>query len=103
DRHDVLALREDPRQGELSGRAAFAGGEVLEPIGDREVFGKILALKARRSPAIVVFREVFEPLNLSSEKAPTQRTVSDKSDAEFATRRQHVVFWIARPQGVLRL
>ena len=65
DGHDVLVLGQHPCQRQLSRLAAFLFRDFLDSTNQGEIFLKVLTLKARRESAVVVFRKIFEPGELS--------------------------------------
>lgn len=46
DRHDALALRQDPRDGELRGTDALLGCELLQRVDEALVLGAVLSVRA---------------------------------------------------------
>src|ERR1051326_4735696 len=81
---DVVTAEEDPGEGELRGLAAFLLGDLLDAMDKVEIFLEIFSLETRRVAAVVIGGEIFEAMELSSEKSAAERTVSDEADAEFA-------------------
>ena len=104
DRHDIVALRQSPRQSELSGRAFFLDGEFLHFMDEVEIFLEVLSLKARRVATVIVSGEIFVALELSRKKSAAERAVSDEADAELAAGFEDSVgFRIARPERIFGL
>ena len=54
DRHDVLALVQQPRERQLRRRAVELGGDLLEALDPRQVALAVSALEARQARAEVV-------------------------------------------------
>src|SRR5690606_3627271 len=99
DGDDVLALRKHPGERQLSRRNAFLLRDLLDLLDQIQVALEVLALKARRAPAIVVFRQVLEPLEPARQEPAPQGTVGDEADAQFAYRIEHaVLLHVARPE-----
>ena len=103
DRHDVLALRQHPRERELGRRALLPPRDLLDVRHQVEVLLEVVALEARGVPAVVVGREVVEGAEPAGEEAAAQRAVGDEADAELAAERQDLVLGVARPERVLGL
>src|SRR5919107_1635771 len=60
-RHDVLAAREYPSDGDLRDRDALLLGDLVQGLDEVEVVLEVLALKARRVPAEVVGGQLLVP------------------------------------------
>lgn len=86
DGKDVVSLRQQPRQGQLSRRDALASGNAPNLVRQRQVLSKILLGEARQSPAEVVFGKVVRGLDLPRQHASSQGTVSDNRNAELPGR-----------------
>jgi hypothetical protein len=56
-RHDVVPLREHPRDGDLGGRRAVIVGDRSQRVDEREVALHVAGLEARRAAAEVARRE----------------------------------------------
>jgi hypothetical protein len=102
-RHDVVAAREQPRDGELRRCASFAFRKRLHAFDDREVLLEVLSLKARMEAAEVIGRQILGGLSAPGQESASQRTVGDEADAELTTGRQQSLLGIACPQRILRL
>src|SRR5205807_3213471 len=85
DWNDVVALREHPCQRELRRRAFLFASNFFDALYDIEIALKIVALKSRRRPPVVVLRNVFRLLNLTGQESTTKRRVRNKTDSELAT------------------
>src|SRR5580704_6820210 len=75
-RDNVRSLRQQPSEGKLARGAILFLRERLNLCNEVEIFLKILSLKARRIPSIVVFVKIFKLLELSREKSAAERTVA---------------------------
>src|SRR2546421_6748861 len=100
---DVFALRQDPGQGELRGRATFFPSDLAHLANEIQIALKIFSLKPRGSPPVVVLRQVFKAFDLAGQESATERGIGDKTDAELAANTEHFLFWIARPERIFRL
>src|SRR5437762_8945181 len=97
-RHDVVALRQHPRQCEL-GRGAFVlRGDLLDLSDELEILPEILTLKARVLSPEVIGGEIFDTLDLPGEKPAAKRAVGDEADAEHPERVEQAVFGVAGPE-----
>ena len=94
---------EQPRDGELAGRDALLGSDLLHALDEVEVALEVLALEARVGPAEVVLGEIVGRRDLAGEEAAPERAVGDEADAELADRREDLVLGVARPERVLGL
>ena len=103
DRHDVVALGQEPRQGELARRDVSLGGDFLHPLDQREVLLEVLALESRRLAAPVSLGNVLGALEPAGEEASSQRAVGHKPDAQLANRGQDLLFRVAAPERVFGL
>ncbi len=65
DRNDVLTLRKQPGEGELTGSAFLFLGNGLDAANQVEILLKIFSLESRRIPAIIVGRKILEALDLT--------------------------------------
>ncbi len=64
---------------------------------------EILSLKPRRVPAIIIFFQIFEPLDLTGQEASSQWTVRHKTDSQLPAGRKYFILHIPAPKRVLRL
>ena len=103
DGDDVVALGEDPCEGELGRGAAEFGGDGFYGFGEVEVAGEVFALEAGVVLAPVVFGDVGGGLKASGEESAAEGRVGDEADAELAAGGEDFVFWIAGPEGVFGL
>src|SRR5262245_44373716 len=67
-RHDVLPLRQYPRQGKLARRAALGRCELLDLPDQVEVLLEVFALEAGRVAPVIVGRQVVECFELSRQE-----------------------------------
>src|SRR6185295_8033721 len=58
DRQDVVALRQEPRQRELTGLHALLLRDLLDPMDERKVVVEVLLLKPRMLAAAIVGRKI---------------------------------------------
>ena len=63
DRDDVVALRENPGERKLRGRAFFLARNFFAAFHQVEIALEILALKSWRGAAVIVLRQIFEALD----------------------------------------
>ena len=96
--HDVLALGQQPGEGELGGGALFLAGQFLHPVHELQVAGKVFALEPGRVPAEVVGGEVVSRADLAGQEAAAQRAVGHKTDPQFLEHRKDLGFGFAFPQ-----
>src|SRR2546426_425213 len=103
DRYDILALRQQPGEGELRRSAALLPRDRFHPRHQVEVSLEVLPLKARVVAAPVVRGEVLEAADLPGEEPAPERAVGHEPDPELAARGQDLVIGGARPQRILGL
>src|SRR5581483_4740409 len=103
DRHDVVALGEHPRKRQLRGRRALFRRELFDFRDELEVLREVLALETGRLAAKIVRSEIFEALDFARQKAATERTVGDESDAELPAGRERSILRIPGPEGIFGL
>ena len=103
DGEDVVAQGEEPGESELGGRAAFAGGELLDVVGEGEVLGEGIALEAGAEATPVGGVEVFKGAETTGEESAAEGAVGNEGDAEFAGCGEELGFGIAGPEGVFGL
>jgi hypothetical protein len=101
--HDVLALREHPGQRELRRSAPLLARESFDAIEQREVLVEILALEARRLPAVVVLRHVGARLEAPGQKAAPERAMGDEADAELPAAGESFLLGLQAPQRIFGL
>ena len=102
-RHDVITLRQDPREGQLCGSDALFRRDCFEHVDETEVGGEVVALETWTRSAKVACFDVVGAGEPPGKKAAAQGRVRDEAHAELATRRQNGVLRIARPQRVFAL
>src|SRR2546427_10420066 len=103
DRYDILALRQQPGEGELRRSAALLPRDRFHPRHQVEVSLEVLPLKARVVAAPVVRGEVLEAADLPGDEPAPERAVGHEPDPELAARGQDLVLGVARPQRILGL
>jgi hypothetical protein len=81
DRNDILALRKQPGEGELTGHAFLLFGNELDAANEVEILLKILSLESWRIPAKVVGRKILETLDLASKKTAAKRAIRNECDS----------------------
>jgi len=96
-------LRQEPRQRDLRGGRALLATDLFQETDHGLVRLPGLRRKTRQGAAIVVAAEGRGLVDLAAEKAPAQRTVGDKADAQFLAGRQHLRFGLTLPEGVFAL
>src|SRR3954468_4380077 len=99
---DVIALRQQPRQGDLGGGGAGLVGDRLHLVGDGEVAPEVLAGETRVGRPEVVRSEVALRPDGAGQEPVAERRVGDQADAELPEQRQRLLL-VAGPQRVLRL
>src|SRR2546423_6900018 len=97
-RHDVVTLRQHPRQCELGRCAIVLFGDFLDASDEIEVLLKILARKARVLPAEIILGEIFYAFDLAGQKSATERTVGDEANVERSEGLEQAIFGIAAPE-----
>jgi len=68
-----------------------------------EVLLEVFSLEARRIPAVIVRRKIFEAFDLTGEKAAAERAIGNEGNSQLTGCRQDFIFRIAAPQRVFRL
>ena len=97
DRHDVVALRQDPGERQLRRRATFLFRDLPDAINEGQVPGQIITLESRRGAAVVIGREIIECLDLTSEEAATERAIGYETDAEFTAGWEDLILGVPAP------
>ena len=97
-RNDVGTLSVHPGERKLCRRAALRLREFSKFSNQIQVLLKILSLKPRGSAPVIIWREIFESLELASKKSASQRTIGNEADAQFAAGSKNFVLRIASPQ-----
>src|ERR1043166_1995373 len=103
DRHDVVAARQQPAQGQLRRRTALLARDLLDLADEVQVLLEVRSLKPGRAAAEVAGGQVVELLEPAREKPASQRAVGHEPDAQRPAGRQDVVLRIPTPERVLRL
>jgi hypothetical protein len=103
DRHNIFALRQHPREGQLRGCASLLASHLFDSRRELDVALKIVTLESRRVSAHIIGRKIFKALELAGEKAASQRAIGNEADAELAANTQDAVLGIAGPKGVFVL
>src|SRR5712675_508473 len=97
-RHDVVSLREHPRQRELRRGTLVLLRDFLDPRDQLEVLLEVLALKTRVLSPEIVLREIVDFLDLPREKSTAKGTVGDKADIQQPQCVEQSILGIARPE-----
>src|SRR6516162_3193369 len=97
-RHNILPLGEHPGERELRRLHALPDGDLLHAAEKFEVPDEIIALKAGIGAAPVIRGQNLNALDLAGQESATERTVGNKSDSEFATDGEDLIFGISGPQ-----
>src|SRR4051812_19941685 len=84
DRGDVVALGEQPGQGDLCRGGPRIGGDGLDLVDDAQVALEVLSGEARVGLAPVVVGEVCDGADLAGEEAVPERRVGHEADAQLA-------------------
>src|SRR3954471_10316527 len=103
DGHDIVALRQYPRDRQLRGSHTFASRDLFDAVDEVEIAFEVFALEARRLAAVIGRFEVVDRLETSGEEAAADRRVGDEADAQLAHGRQNLVLGIAAPERILGL
>ncbi len=103
DGDDVLALGQQPRQGQLRGRAALGLGGLDQRPDQGGVGFQIAVVEARMVPAPVGLGEVAGGGDGPGQHAPAERRIGHEADAQLAADRQDVVLHEAAPQRIFGL
>lgn len=90
DRDDVLALREEPREGHLPSRRTVLLPDRLQPVREPEDVGKVLLRVPRDHQPKVARLEVLRAFVLPREQPAAERGVRDDRDAQLPRRPQYV-------------
>src|SRR4051794_35844911 len=98
DRHDVVALRQDPGERELPGGDALLLGELADLRREALVALEVVTGEARVVAAEVTLVELVGVREPSGEESAPDRRVGDQADPEVAQRRQDLGLHVARPQ-----
>ena len=101
-RHDVVAARLHPGEGELRGGRALLSRDLAERLDQRDVLGKILGGKARLAGADFA-RRVLGRLGAVADEAAGEHAIGDQRDAELAQGRQDVALDAAAEQRIFDL
>ena len=83
-RGDVVALGEQPGQGDLCRGGVRLGGDGLDLVDDAQVALEVLAGEARVGLAPVVVGELLERADLAGEEAVTEWRIGNEADAQRA-------------------
>src|SRR3954466_3230514 len=96
--HDIVALRQHPRERQLSCCCVLFFRDLLNPGYQVQVSLEILSLEPRRLPPVIVGGEIVEALKLAGQESASQGAVWDESDAKLAASGQNFVFRVAGPK-----
>src|ERR1051326_7943127 len=99
---NVVTLGQHPGQGKLRGATLLLSRDLFDFRHQIKVLLEVFSLKARRHAAEIVGGQVFKALELSSQKAASERAIGHKADAQFAYGGQNFILGIALPQRILR-
>src|SRR5207302_1399469 len=103
DGHDVLSLREQPRERELRRSAALLRRDLAHPLHELQVPLEILTLEPRMVAPVVVRRQVLVPLEAPGEEPAAERAVGDEPDPQLPHGGQDLLLHVPAPERVLRL
>src|SRR6185503_10489512 len=84
-RHDVVALREQPGEHELRHRDPLVACDRRERIEQTEVAFEVFALEARHRQTDVLWRQHGNVSQLASQESATERTERYQRDSQLAT------------------
>ena len=94
DGSDVVALSEEPGQGNLSGGSSSLAGDCLDFGDDAQIAGEVLANEPRVRLTPVVVGNIVHRVDLTSKESMTQGRVGHEADAEFTQECQQLVLGI---------
>src|SRR5713226_4000875 len=97
-RDDVVSVCEYPSVRQLCCGATLVSGDRFNTPDQFEVARKVIVLEPRRYSSVVVLGKVLVALDLACKKSATQRTVSDKRNAQFPHRSQNFVLRLPTPE-----
>jgi hypothetical protein len=95
DRHDVVALGQQPGNRELASSRPLLVGQPLQLCHHSQVAGKVLALEAGKVAAQVVRREVVGAGELPGQQAAAERGEGDEADVQLADGGQQLALGVA--------
>src|ERR1022692_2403695 len=98
DRHKVFPLRQHPSQRQLRRLAPFLFRNLLHAPHEIEILLKILSLKPRTIPPVIILWQIFEAPKLPRQEPASQRAISHKADPQLATGSQYLSLGVPRPQ-----
>src|SRR3989442_355192 len=102
-RSDVVALREQPGQGNLCRCRSDLSGNGSNLLDGAQIALEVLAREARVGLAPVVVGELLGRADLAREEAVAERRVGNESNTQLAQQRQQFGLRVSGPQGVLGL
>jgi osmotically inducible protein OsmC len=76
-RHDIVALRQQPSERQLARRASLAAGNIGDAMNQSQVRRKILRGKPRMSPPRIGLRQAFRFFDDARHQAAAERGISD--------------------------
>lgn len=106
DRENIVALTQQPRDGQLPRRAAPRRSYISHRIDDRKVLGEVLLREPRVQSTVIICLKVGRVSNLPREHTARQRRVSDNRNTELAARCQEAnlaVLNLGREEAILDL
>ena len=89
-RHDVLALGEQPRQRELTGRAVFLARQFRDLLHQSEIMADIFRSEAGVPLARIIVGERLRIFDSPGKEPAPQRRIGDESDAKLPRRLQRL-------------
>ena len=101
--HDAAALREQPRQRDLSWSGADLGGDLLDHLDDAPVRIEVVPREAGTVATEVGFVELVGGADAPGEEAAPQRGIGHEADSELAHEGQDLALGVSGPQRVLGL
>lgn len=84
-REDVISLRHQPRQRQLTSRAPLLPRQLLDAVHQPQVLREVLLAETRGELAEVALLKVGGGFVLAGEDAAAERRIGDGGDAELAT------------------
>lgn len=102
-RHDEVALSQEPRQRELGGSAPLSPGHLAEQFEDTQIPSERLRLEPRERLAEIRRGQLISGRQLAREETSSERAVRDEADSELPADPKDTAFGLPAPEGVLAL
>ncbi len=76
----------------------FFASDFFDSLHKCKIALEIFSLESGRGSPVIVFRQIFEALDLPGQKTAAQRTVWHQTDTELAAYAKNLLFGIACPE-----